>query len=147
MVSFQPRPNCPNRFIEGGRKGVSVFLVVFGCQREFRLEHVPEIVDVVVVAPAVSNEGVESGIEIVEQGSAGEVAWQFSVGTERIGEGGDDLSPVRVRNAFVEEPEYREGIDIGGGPSSSSLGNLHIDALVRCLQLGDQGVAIVFVWQ
>ena len=93
-------------------EGLPGFLVVVGGQCKFGLEHVPEVIDVVLAATFVVGEGIEGRVEVVEHGDALEVRGLICPNVEHLGDAGDDLLPVCVCDALVEEAEDGERIDV-----------------------------------
>lgn len=70
-------------------------LVIGARERELRFEYTPKIVDVVLAAAMVANEGVEGGVEVAEQRCAGERGGRLCVHAEGSSpEGRGDLDAV-----------------------------------------------------
>ena len=98
--------------IERLDEGLPVFLVIVCGQCKFCLENAPEVVDVVLAAPVIAGEGVEGRVEVVEHGDALEIRGLVCPDVECLGDAGDDLLPVCVFDALVEEAEDGERIDV-----------------------------------
>ena len=72
----------------------------------------PKVIDVILAAPVVVGEGIEGRVEVVEHGDALEVRGLICPNVEHLGDAGDDLLPVCVCDALVEEAEDGERIDV-----------------------------------
>ena len=112
------------------------FAIVSG-KRNLGLEHVPKVVDVVLAAPIVIGEGIEGRVEVVEYGDTLEVRGLACPDAEYLGDAGDDLLPVCVRDALVEEVEDGERIDVLE-LICLELGQLHPDARIHVVQHRDK---------
>lgn len=130
--------------VGGGEFRLGMCVVGAG-ERKLRLEHAPEVVDVVIATAMVVREEVEGSVEVVEQRCAGERGGRLCVHAELSPEGRGDLGAVGERDALVEEAEDRIGVDIGGNVAAVELGMLHAQARVERLQLLNECAAVVLV--
>ena len=104
-------------------EGLPGFLVVVVGQCKFGLEHVPEVIDVVLAATFVVGEGIEGRVEVVEHGDALEVRGLICLNVEHLAMPAMIFCRFASVMPLLKRPKTVNG-SMSCSSSASSLGRL-----------------------